>query len=169
MLECSVAGVSLAESACHSLVLGAMQRGEDHPATLVLSSPENEEAYEVTIRLAARGPAHVEFALVTLPAPARHLLGAQGPIRAPDREAPYRGSREKPDAPPHRRLMLSLSAAVAEITRRRRSQNAPPEAPSVAPSEVTASDDAAVPLSVILVAIAGLIALATLLGTLLFG
>lgn len=164
MLECSVAGISLSQAACHSLVLGTMQRGDERAATLVLEGPDGEEAYEVTLRLAARGPAHVEFAFVTVPPLVRSLLEQVGPIRA----AEGGGSFEAPESPPPRRLMLDLSAAVFEVTRCRRTPGAPSDSSLVAPPDVEPPGDAPIPLGWLLLVIVGIIAFAALGGVLLF-
>lgn len=159
-LECSAAGVSLPRAA---LPGDTMQRGDECPATLFLSGPGGEEAHEVTVRLAAHGPRHVEFAFVALPPSARRVLGERG---APGSRGEDLSSEHTPGEPLPRRLMLHVSAAVAEVTRGRRPQAERPEAASAVTTRPTSAQEA-LPVAVLLLVTTGVLALAALIGWLL--
>lgn len=68
--EYSSAGLTLHRTALDASGLGSLRRGEPCPATLQVFG----EMYAVTLRLAAQGPLHVEFAFVSLAAQARGAL-----------------------------------------------------------------------------------------------
>ncbi len=155
-----MAGVSLARGALHGEDL---RRGDERPATLLLSGPDGEAAYDVTVRLAARGPRAVELAFVRLPPSARRVLEEGGPVWL------FGDAPDGPAAAQPRRLMLPLSTAVAEATRRRR----PPSARAGQPvakhpaSNGVASGGASLSAGKLLLLTAGLVALAVLIGWLL--
>ncbi len=152
-----MAGVSLPRARFRA---EALRRGGEREATLLLVGPSGEEAYDVTVRLAARRPRHVEFAFVRLPPPVRRVLLEVGPIRP--LEAPPR--RATAEAPLPRRLMLHLSEAVAEVTRSRRPDR--PDAASIT-SSLRAADGGTVSVALLLVLAAALVSLAAGLGWLL--
>ena len=156
-LECSSAGVSLPRAA---LPGDAMQRGDERPATLFLDEPGGEEVYEVMVRLAAHGPRHVEFAFVVLPPDARRTLEEMG-SPGPRGEEPS-GERAPGEPPLPRRLMLHVSAAVAEATQSRRPSTERPDTPAAATRPVSAEE--AMPVAVLLLVTAGVLALAVLIG-----
>lgn len=143
-LEFSAAGLSLSRMEVERTGLRALRRGDECEATLSLGGAAWEERYDVVLRLAARGPGHVGFAFVTLPPPARRLLGrvpegrgANGPDDeiatfedprfegAPwgRRLAPFAFARLAEQDGASRRLALSASATVFALTQRRNRDN----------------------------------------------
>lgn len=134
-IEFSAAGLSFARAAVEASELGALQRGDECTATLCLGGEGWKEVYSVVLRLAARGPAHLGFAFVTVPSAARRLLeqaaddrdeaGASGASPWGDGPAPFAFARLVEPEAPARRFVLPASEEVFAHTKERHEKNGP--------------------------------------------
>lgn len=134
-IEFSAAGLSFARASVEASELGALQRGDECAATLCLGGEGWKEVYSVVLRLAARGPAHLGFAFVTVPPAARRLLeqtaadrddlGDSGASPWADGPAPFTFARLVEPEAPTRRFILPASEEVFAHTKERHEKNGP--------------------------------------------
>lgn len=158
-LEFSASGLSLSLSVVAEAGLQHLRRGEECPVTLCVGGAGWQEAYDVVLRLAACGPAHIGFAFVLLPPPARRVLerheASRGEAEAwPDEDgpgglfadvdpAPFAFARLAEPGTASRRFILSISEAVFALTRLRKQASPPAESTREgAPPEPSRPEDA---------------------------
>lgn len=136
-LEFSAAGLSLTLPVVEEAGLHHLRRGDEREVTLCVGGAGWQEEYDVVLRMASRGPAHVGFAFVLLPPPARRVLeryeashrgtGAWSGEDAPNNvfadasgePAPFAFARLVEPNKASRRFILSISEAVFALTRLR--------------------------------------------------